>query len=111
MKQFDVIGFGALNVDKLFHVNAIAHAEEERFVKNFTEAAGGSAANTIVGLAKLNCRTGFLGKVAEDKEGKLLIDDFAREGVDLNGIIRSKVGRTGTVMGFVDQEGQRALYV
>jgi ribokinase len=111
MKQFDVIGFGALNVDKLFHVNAIAHAEEERFVKNFTEAAGGSAANTIAGLARLNCRTGFIGKTAEDREGKLLIDDFIKEGVDLNGIINSKKGRTGTVMGFVDEKGQRALYV
>lgn len=111
MKQFDVIGFGALNVDKLFKVNAIAHAEEESLVKNCTEAAGGSAANTIVGLAKLNCKTGFIGKTAEDREGKLLIDDFAKEGVDLNGIIRSKKGRTGTVMGFVDEKGQRALYV
>lgn len=111
MKQFDVIGFGALNVDKLFKINAIAHAEEERFVKNFTEAPGGSAANTIVGLARLNCRTGFIGKTVEDREGRLLIDDFAKEGVDLNGIIHSKKGRTGTVMGFVDEKGQRALYV
>jgi sugar/nucleoside kinase (ribokinase family) len=111
MKQFDVIGFGALNVDKLFKVNAIAHAEQERFVKNFTEAAGGSAANTIVGLARLDCRTGFIGKTAQDNEGKLLIDDFAREGVNLDGIIRSEKGRTGTVMGFFDEIGQRALYV
>jgi ribokinase len=110
MKQFDVIGFGALNVDKLFKVNAIAHAEQERFVKNFTEAAGGSAANTIAGLARLNCKTGFIGKTAQDREGKLLIDDFAREGVNLDGIIRSEKGRTGTVMGFFDEKGQRALY-
>jgi ribokinase len=111
MKRFDVIGFGALNVDKLFKVNAIAHAEQERFVKNFTEAAGGSAANTIVGLARLKCKTGFIGKTALDREGKLLIDDFAKEGVDLSGIVRSKKGRTGTVMGFYDEKGQRALYV
>lgn len=111
MKQFDVIGFGALNVDKLFRVNAIAHAEQERFVKDFTQNAGGSAANTIVGLARLDCKTGFIGKTAQDNEGKLLIEDFAKEGVNLNGIIRSRKGRTGTVMGFYDEKGQRALYV
>ncbi len=111
MKRFDVIGFGALNVDKLFKVNAIAHAEQESFIKSCTETSGGSAANTIVGLARLGCKVGFIGKTAEDKEGRLLVDDFAKEGVDLKGIIHSKKGRSGTVMGFVDEKGQRALYV
>ena len=29
MSGFDVVGFGALNVDKLFRVNRLAKAEEE----------------------------------------------------------------------------------
>lgn len=32
MSELDAIGFGALNVDKLFRVNRIAAAEEESFV-------------------------------------------------------------------------------
>ena len=32
MTSFDVVGFGALNVDKLFKVNRIAGAEEESFM-------------------------------------------------------------------------------
>ena len=68
---FDVVGFGALNLDKLFKVNLIAKAEEEGFVTDFKESGGGSAANTIVGLARLGLQTGFVGKVAADKEGKI----------------------------------------
>jgi len=111
MTSFDVVGFGALNVDKLFKVNKIAKKEEESFITDCEEACGGSAANTIVGLARLGCKMGFIGKVAGDREGKMLIDDFQREGVDTNGIIHSKHGRSGTAMSFVDKRGERALYV
>jgi ribokinase len=111
MKSFDVVGFGALNVDKLFRVNKIAGAEEEGFIKSCEETCGGSAANTIVGLARLRCKTGFIGKVANDREGKMLIEDFRKEGVDVSGIIYAQHGRSGTVMGFVDEKGERALYI
>ena len=111
MSKFDVIGFGALNVDKLFRVNRIAAAEEESFITDFTETCGGSAANTIVGLARLGCKVGFIGKVASDREGKMLLEEFRREGVDTKGIAIANRGRSGTVMGFVDEHGERALYV
>jgi ribokinase len=111
MTVFDAVGFGGLNVDKLFKVNKIAKAEEESYIKYCEEACGGSAANTIVGLARLGCKVGFIGKVADDREGKMLVEDFCREGVDTNGIMHSKHGISGAVMGFVDEKGDRALYV
>jgi ribokinase len=92
-------------------VNKIAGPEEEGFIIDCQEACGGSAANTIVGLARLGCKVGFIGKVAMDREGKMLVEDFRREGVDIKGVVRAKTGRSGTVMGFVDEKGDRALYV
>ncbi len=111
MKRFDVVGFGALNVDKLFKVDKIAEAEEESFIQNCVEACGGSAANTAVGLARLGCKVGFIGKVGCDREGDLLLEDFRREGVDVDGVIRAKRGKSGSVMGFVDKGGARALCI
>ena len=111
MTSFDAVGFGALNVDKLFKVNKIAVAEEESFVTDFKEACGGSAANTTVGLARLGCRVGFIGKVANDREGRMLLKDFSRECVDRSGIIIAECGRSGIAMGFVNEKGERALYV
>jgi len=108
--RFDVICFGALNVDKLYKVDRIALADEESEILDFKEYPGGSAANTAVGLARLGVKTGFIGKVAADMEGKLLIRAFIDEGVNTDGIIISK-GRSGTVIGFVDKKGERALYV
>ncbi len=111
MTQLDAVGIGALNVDKLFRVDRIAGREEESFVTEYQESCGGSAANTIVGLARLGLNTGFVGKVADDREGRLLLDDFERENVDTSGAIVTEAGRSGVVMGFVDEKGERALYV
>jgi ribokinase len=109
--RFDVIGFGALNVDKYSHVNKIAKGGEESFILRMSEAPGGSAANTIVGLARLGAKTGFIGRVASDHEGELLIHDFTHEGVDAEGISIADQGHSGTVSAFIDEKGERALYV
>src|SRR5512139_4131233 len=111
MSNFDVIGFGALNVDKLYKVKRIAGAEEESPIEAYSQTSGGSAANTIVGLARLGCKVGFIGKVGNDPEGKMLTEDLRKEGVDTDGIVRSKINRSGSVIGFVDKEGARALYI
>ena len=111
MTRFDIVSFGALNVDMLFKVDRLAGAEEESFIEDYTEACGGSAANTVVALARLGCKVGFIGKVASDREGKMQIDCFKKEGVDTSGVIQAKHGKSGSVLGFVDKKGARALYI
>lgn len=108
--DFDVIGFGALNWDELYQVERIVGPGQETFVKGLTETPGGSAANTAVGSSRLGLKAGFIGKVARDREGDILIRDFLCEGVNTDGIV-TVAGRSGRVMGFVDENGQRALYV
>ncbi len=109
--KFHVVCFGALNVDKLYRVNRIAARDEESFIIDFKEAPGGSAANTAVGLARLGLKTGFIGKASDNREGKLLLNDFKRQNVDVGGVIISREGRSGVAMGYVDTKGDRALYV
>jgi sugar/nucleoside kinase (ribokinase family) len=107
----DVVGFGALNLDRLYRVNRIAGPDEEAHIKEVKESCGGSAANTIIALSRLGLKTGFLGKIGQDYEGELLLQNMQQEGVDISNIIISREGRSGTVQGFVDPEGERALYV
>ena len=68
----EIIGFGALNVDKLYSVANIAGKDEESFITAETDSPGGSAANTIVGLSRLGCSTSFIGKIAEDDDGDFI---------------------------------------
>lgn len=109
--RFDIICFGALNVDRLHKVNRIAREDEESYITDLEEVPGGSAANTAVGLARLGLKIGFIGKVSDDREGNLLVEDFEKEGVDTKGIVVLREDRSGVVVGFIDREGERALYV
>lgn len=108
--KYDVICFGALNVDKLYMCNRIASKEEESFIIGFKEACGGAAANTAVGLSRLGLKVGFIGKLSNDRAGRKLLKEFERENVDTNGIVISNKGKTGIVIGFIDKKGDRALY-
>lgn len=107
----DVIGFGALNLDRLFQVNQIACKDEEGYIENLIESCGEYAANTIIGLSRLGLETGLIGKIGSDKEGETLLNNLNKENVNTEGIIKSGKGRSGTVHGYVDRKGQRALYV
>src|SRR5256885_8903405 len=46
-----------------------------------TEMSGGSAANTIVGVANLGARAAYVGKVRDDQIGKLYSHDIRAAGV------------------------------
>ena len=62
MGQIEVVGLGALNIDHLYQVERILD-DGESVVKETKSFPGGSAANTICGLAKLGIDTGFSGVV------------------------------------------------
>ncbi|MBN2014898.1 MAG: carbohydrate kinase family protein [Candidatus Altiarchaeota archaeon] len=105
----DVIGFGALNLDRLYRVKDLAKEGEHQEILDFEELPGGSAANTIAGLARLGLRTGFIGALGDDPEGRIMLEDFKDYGVNTRGISILK-GRTGFIIGFVDSRGERTLY-
>lgn len=105
-----VIGFGALNLDKIYRVDKIPKADEESFVKDLQLFPGGSAANTIVGLSRLGVKSAYIGKVGDDAEGEILLEDLKREGVETKAVIKAK-GRSGTAIIFVDDMGNRAILV
>jgi len=110
MANIQIIGVGALNIDHIYKVERILEDGETAvdWVKSFP---GGSAANTIYGLAKLGVSTGFCSAVGDDKEGKTLLDDFEKVGVDTSRIVVKLKAKTGSVLCLSDRGGRRSLYV
>ena len=105
-----ISGFGALNLDKIYIVDKIPGKDEEGYVIDLELHPGGSAANTVAGLASFGMETSFIGKTGSDEEGKILFRDFLERGVDTSGIISAE-GRSGVAMIFVDKDGNRAILV
>ena len=92
-------------------VENIACKDEVCFIKSQKDTPGGSAANTVIGLARLGCPTSIIGKIAEDDDGDLIELNLAMNEVYTNNLIYADKGNTGKVLGFVDEKGERCLYV
>ena len=110
MGSIRVVGFGAMNLDELYQVSSVL-ADHETTIEGHQFLPGGSAANTIYGLAKLGICTSFIGAIGGDKAGELLLQDFRKVGVDTSQIIVKEHEKSGLVLGLTDHHGNRALYV
>jgi len=97
--RFDVIGIGNAIVDVIFQTDdaflathgiakggmtLIDTARAEQLYAAMgagRESSGGSAANTMAGLASLGSKAAFIGTVADDSLGKVFRDDLTAIGV------------------------------
>lgn len=127
-KSLQVICFGAINLDLIYEIderlasklgiepgqecfreesklNTIFELLENEGIFKY-KSGGGSAANTAVVLSRLGIRTGFIGKVGEDKEGDFLLESL--EGVDKRGIKRG--GRSGMAICLLIK-GERSIII
>jgi len=105
-----VVGLGALNMDYLYRVGRILD-DGEAVVNESVLFPGGSAANTVYGLARLGVKSCFIGAVGDDNDGKLLLQDLAKVGVNISQVSVKGQGRTGSVLCLSDSSGNRSLYV
>jgi ribokinase len=110
VNTIEIAGLGALNIDHIYKVEHILD-DGEAVVLDTCSSPGGSAANTIYGLAKLGMKTGFSGVVGNDDGGKILLQDFQQVGVDITNIRVKKGTKTGSVLCLSDKLGRRSLYV
>jgi sugar/nucleoside kinase (ribokinase family) len=96
--RFDVLGIGNAIVDVIarteedfllkqgMHKGAMALIDEARAQAIYAamgpaiETSGGSAANTIVGLASLGSRAAFIGKIKDDELGRTFAHDIRAAG-------------------------------
>src|SRR5215208_1384936 len=125
--RYDVLGIGNAIVD------VIARAEEDFLVRQkmqkgtmalidearaeaiydamgpAIETSGGSAANTIVGLASLGARTAFVGKVKADVLGRTFAHDIRAAGVDFDTPPAADGPSTARCYVLVTPDGERTM--
>ena len=74
-----------------------------------TEKSGGSAANTLAGLAQLDVQCAFIGQVADDQFGKVFAHDIRAAGIDFDTPVREQDPPTGRCLIFVTPDGERTM--
>ena len=75
------------------------------------EVSGGSAANTIAGLAALGARTAYVGKVKDDQLGAIFAHDLRAQGAGYATPLapRDHAAETGRCMVLVTPDGERSM--
>jgi sugar/nucleoside kinase (ribokinase family) len=73
------------------------------------EISGGSAANTIAGLAALGAKCAFVGQVADDQLGEVFAHDIRAAGVHFATAARPGEPPTARCLIFVTPDGQRTM--
>ncbi|HYA05127.1 MAG TPA: adenosine kinase [Xanthobacteraceae bacterium] len=73
------------------------------------EMSGGSAANTIVGLAGLGARTAFVGKIKDDELGRTYSHDIRAAGVSFATAPATDGPSTGRCYVLVTPDGERTM--
>ena len=125
--RYDVIGIGNAIVDVIaraeddflvahgMHKGTMALIDEARAEKIYqamgpaVESSGGSAANTIVGLANLGARAAYVGKVRDDQIGRLYTHDIRAAGVAFDTAPASGGPATGCSYILVTPDGERTM--
>ena len=74
-----------------------------------TVASGGSAANTIVGVASFGVSAAYVGKVKNDYLGKIFADDIRMTGVSFETAAATHGPATGRSFIFVTPDGERTM--
>src|SRR5271155_4472841 len=125
--KYDVLGIGNAIFDVLVQTDekflsrhgmtkaGMALIDEDRAAAIYrdmgpaTEMSGGSAANTIVGVANLGARAAYVGKVKDDQIGRLYTHDIRAAGVAFDTRPASGGPATGCSYILVTDDGERTM--
>ncbi|MBW3538797.1 MAG: adenosine kinase [Planctomycetes bacterium] len=70
-------------------------------------SAGGSAANTVIGVTDFGGKAAYAGKVGRDDNGEFCLDDLRRMGVAIE--VPPAEGATGTCVVLITEDAQRTM--
>jgi sugar/nucleoside kinase (ribokinase family) len=125
--KFDVLGLGNAIVDVIaraeddflvrqnMHKGGMALIDEARAEAIYeamgpaVEISGGSAANTIVGVAGFGARAAFVGKVKDDELGRAFAHDIRAAGVSFNTPPGADGPSTARCYVMVTPDGERTM--
>ena len=130
MKKYDIYGIGAALVDTEVEVSDafLAGAQIDKGVMTLVDEqrqaallaalasenthmlrkCGGSVCNSVVAASSLGAKTFFSGKVADDSDGQLYINDLLHAGVDFHGAGQES-GITGKCLVMVTDDAERTM--
>lgn len=101
---------GSINMDIILKMEKMPQAGENLIGTNYSYANGGKGANQAIGLSRLGSQTRIIGKVADDTNGKKLLENLKNNAVDVSGV-SLEGSQTGLAAIILDGEGKNRIVV
>lgn len=108
--DFDVVGFGTNAVDYLIRVPEYPRFNSKVELTEYSQAAGGEIASSMVGLARLGSKTAYIGRFGGDHAGDIGVRSLIDEGVDMTYAENVADARTQVAFILIDEQtGERTV--
>lgn len=104
-----IVGLGVCSIDQFVLVDEFCRPDDKVWVRGFVRQCGGVVANFCVGVARMGVRSGFMGSAGNDREGREILQNFRREGVDTGDFALKSDTRTPVNIIVVDSHGSRQI--
>ncbi|CAJ2651851.1 ketohexokinase-like isoform X2 [Trifolium pratense] len=99
-----VVGCGSLSVDFLATVAAYPKPDDKIRTTTLKVQGGGNAGNALTCLARLGLNTRIISKIADDSQGRGILDELRADGVDTSFLVVSEEGTSPFTYIIVDNE-------
>jgi ribokinase len=110
-KRPSIVVVGSVNTDMVVKGKRLPAPGETVSGGHFLLAGGGKGANQAVAAARLGANVTLIAKVGRDMFGEQAIENFRREGIDTEGILRDPEQHTGVALILVDRAGENLISV
>lgn len=101
---------GSINADLILRTERVPLSGESLTGTSYGHANGGKGANQAIGLARLGAKTKMTGKVADDENGRRLIENLKKNGVDVS-CVATDGSQTGLAAIILDGDGKNRIIV
>lgn len=106
-----IVVVGSSNTDMVVKTGHIPVPGETVIGGDFVVAAGGKGANQAVAAARLGADVTFVARVGSDVFGDQSVENFGREGINTDFIVREDAVPSGVALIFVDSQGENSIVV
>ncbi len=107
----NVAVLGSLNLDVVFHCEALPIPGQTLLCDDFATGPGGKGLNQAVAARRAGAETSLLGAVGADASGDALLSFLKREDILTHGVVTLADAPTGVAHIVVDRDGENSIIV
>ncbi len=101
---------GSINMDLILNMKKVPDLGENVLGTDYGYANGGKGANQATALSNLGAKVRMIGKVADDENGKTLLENLKSRSIDISGV-DTDGSQTGLAVIILDGEGRNRIVV